>query len=245
MDRKKKDRENLIVTRFISNPSMYEHNLFSGLKSSETPDFSVNVYDREASNKQNVSIEITEVLNPELKQKESAQKRVVNLARDRFNKIRDDKLVVYVNFSNQPIDLKPEDITSLAEELCDFVLDICKRNETLEFRIKTTNKSTLNKCFHSITVKNDEEKGFENWQPFGAFRVPFIKESWFREKIDNKERKINNYYENFDQNWLVLVANFGHESSAFTFDSLKNSYQNSKFDKIYIYEYRPDKVIEL
>lgn len=78
-----------------------------------------------------------------------------------------------------------------------------------EFRVEASGDS-IHRMFRSVTVSN--ENGYENWQPFGSFKVPHIDTSWFTEIIRKKESKIPSYQESFDEKWLVLTANFGKRS---------------------------------
>lgn len=204
---------------------------------SEAPDFILE------TSKSLVSIELTRVINPKLKQRESAQNRIVDNAMKKFKEIRNDILKVYVDYSYQPLKYHNSFLDKLSNDLCNFVLRVCENNEGFGFRISTRDWLQAHEFFQSISITNDTE--FENWQPFGAYVVPHIDETWFKSRIDEKERNLLRYSDNFDQNWLVLNCDFGHESSAFNFNQLKEDYRKSCFDKIYIYQYFRDTVISL
>jgi hypothetical protein len=240
MDKTKKDVEERMLSSFVSNKSLRMR--IAGITPMDPPDFKISRY----VNKQfkEIGVEITRVINPNLKEGESAQERIVNLAHERFKKELSDKLVVYVNFSRTPFSYRSESLNEISNFLFELVKDVAEKNRGYKFRAETK-RIVLHPVFESITIKNDEGYGFENWQPFGAFRVPYIDETWFAEIIRKKELKISGYPESFDEKWLVLISNFGHESSHFEFTNLKKDFRDSPFNRIFIYKYREDEVIKV
>jgi hypothetical protein len=237
MDVAKKASERRILTRFLSNQSLKVK--AAGVRDMDPPDFSFDLFE---NNKfKEVSVELTRVFNPSLKQKEAAQDRIVDTAWNLFKSQRDEHLVVYVVFTRETIPFDNLSMGGIASELFKFVHQIAERNQGCEFRVETKNTRPFNKWIDTITVSNDQ--GFDNWQSFGAFRVPHVEESWFVNLVANKEAKIKNYPKQFDRKWIILVSNFGHESSAFQFNSLKLSFESSLFDKIFLYQYFSDEVI--
>ena len=106
----------------------------------------------------------------------------------------------------------------------ELVKSVVEKNQGFEFRVETKGIA-LNPVFESVTVRNDDDYGFENGQPFGAFKVPYVEESWFADIIKKKEEKIDAYPRTFDERWLVLVANFGGQSSHFQFSNLKKEFE--------------------
>lgn len=227
MTLQKKDAENRILERFVSCKSLGK--IITAIEPSETPDFILKTFEGK------ISVELTNVMNPRLKQREAAQKRIIDDALTAFKKSRNDILKVYVDFTSEPLSYDNQFLNALSDELFQFVIGICEKNEGLEFRISTRNWPQFHKYFKSISVSNS--LNFENWQPFGAYRVPYVEESWFRSRIEDKEQKIAHYSEDFDENWLLLNCDFGHKSSAFRFEQLEHDYANSEFDRIFIYQY--------
>jgi len=242
MDKKKKDFEKRLLTRFISNSSLRMR--ISGLHAleNEPPDFKIKRFVN--GQFKEIGLEITRIINPSLKEIESAQEKTVELARRKFRSELKENLVVYVDFSENPFPFKEKDLQKIAEDLFNLVKTVAENNRGFKFNI-TTDEIKLNPIFRGITIKNDEDYGFENWQPFGAFRVPYIDETWFSSVIERKESKISNYSQAFDEKWLLMIANFGHESSAFQFSNLRAEFQKSKFDRIFIYNWMQDEIIRI
>ena len=75
--------------------------------------------------------------------------------------------------------------------------------------------------------------------------MPYIDENWFADIIRKKELKISGYPEAFQEKWLVLVSNFGHESSHFQFTNIKKEFKKSPFDKIFIFKLRENEIIKV
>jgi len=65
---------------------------------------------------------------------------------------------------------------------------------------------------------------------------------WLQSRILKKEEKIKNYSTSFDENWLLLISDFGTRASASRTDFMDFSVIDSKFDRIYMYNYIPDEV---
>lgn len=72
--------------------------------------------------------------------------------------------------------------------------------------------------------------------------MDYIDIDWLQNVIENKENNISRYPEKYHENWLLLVSDFGTKSSAHRFDHIDFSQIETKFDKVYIYNFMPDKV---
>lgn len=238
MDLKKKQAEKRLFTKFLSNQSL--NHTVSSVCEMDPPDFSFDLF--ENNEFKEVSVELTRIFNPTLKKNEAAQEKIMMLANDKFKKTRDDGLVVYVDFTLELLPLDNKSLNLLANELFEFVNQIAERNEGLSYTVRSLDHPPFHKYFRTLTVSNEDE--YENWQPFGAFMVPYIEENWFLEIVRAKEQKIINYPKKFDKKWIVLLSNFGHQSSSYQF-SIANTFENSPFDKIYIYQYFNDVIIKL
>jgi len=236
----KKKIEERILGNFLSHPSLRLR--VSGITPMDPPDFVIKRYVQKKFKR--ISVELTSVMNPNLKQMESAQKKIVDIAWGNFRKKYNTELVVLVYFSRVPFSMTNNSIKQLGSDLADIVSDIFERNKDCEFRIHT--KRPLSRLeFESINVSNDDSYGIEYWQPHGTFRVPLVDENWFAEIIRKKELKISGYPEEFEEKWLVLLANFGHQSSHFQFTNIKKEFKNSPFDRIFIYKQRENEIIKV
>lgn len=67
--------------------------------------------------------------------------------------------------------------------------------------------------------------------------------SLFLNIIKGKESNLSKYKNDFDENWLVIAANFGTKSSALRFDYINQIEYKSKFDRVFIYKQFEDKII--
>jgi hypothetical protein len=224
----KKEFERHMLQRFISHES---HGLrVKTIDDSETPDFII----RELT--KDISIELTRLILPDLMQVERFQDKLVRLAWGKFKGKYRDKLQVLVNFSNRIIQCSANEIDKYVDHLLQIVETIYLNNKRFEFRISSVGREKpINSFIDSIAVSNDLY--LDNWQPFGAFRVKPVNSDWVKKIITDKESKIELYPEKYDENWLLLLANFGHESSTHEFDYLILENFQSCFDRIYLYKY--------
>lgn len=236
---KKKSEERMLIN-FVSNKSLRLK--ISAISPMDPPDFKMRQYigKRFVS----VGVELTRVLNPDLKKFEAVQESIVRLAWEKFKRIYQDKLEVYVYYSRMPLPLKAAKVKSISDRLAKFVTDALERNAGAWFRIETKAVPGIPEI-ERILIYYDNDQDFENWQPHGAFVVPHIDEIWFSDIIRKKELKIPSYPEAFNKKWLVLVANFGHQSSHYQFSTLKKEFKQSPFDRIFVYKYREDEVIKV
>ncbi len=164
MDKQKKDTEKRTLIRFVSNKSLRLR--IAGITAMDPPDFKMSRYVNKIFKE--IGVEITRVLNPQLKKFESAQHRIVELALLEFKKTHSDNLVVYVDFSNAPFSLEPDSLQNLSISLSKMVKGIVENNRGYLFRVDT-NHALRDSIFENITVSN-EEFDFENWQPVGVLQ---------------------------------------------------------------------------
>jgi hypothetical protein len=175
---------------------------------------------------------------------ESLQDKIVNLAFEKFKEKYTARLTVYVNFLKGPLDAKNGGITRYVNELHDLVEQIYIVNKDYSFRVTTRGrKRPVNKFIDSITVFN--EYNAENWQPFGAFKVNQIDPEWIQANIDQKERNLSKYAAAYQENWLLLVSNFGHKSSTHDYYFLQQRGIQTAFDQVYIYRYMDNTISKL
>lgn len=227
----KKQLELHMLRKFLSHES---HRLrIKSIDESETPDFIIH----EINN--TISIELTRLMVPALVQKEKFQEKLVRLAWAKFRQKYPDKLQVLINFSNAVIKCSASEIDAYADEIARLIESIFLPNRGFEFRVSSIGRDKPSLSYiHSLAVAND--LNLDDWHPFGAFRVSNIDIQWLKTIIQEKENRLSFYKTSFDQNWLLLLANFGHKSSTYEFDYLKLTDYHSKFDRIYLYKYIDD-----
>lgn len=236
MDKAKKEREEFYLSKFVSNPALGM--IISAIKPMDPPDFQIS---RFIDNQfQEIGVELTTVTNPNLKAIEATQDKIVRDAYQLYKNEFKDILRVFVHFRNTTLPGDPKLLNSLSQELFEMIREISIKNMGYEFHLRSNDLFFAHPFFEKIIVSN--ELDFEDWRPFGVFMVPYIDEIWFAEKISRKEEILKTYRDQFEENWLVLLANFGHRSTAFQFPNLKGDFNSSPFDKIFIYNYMPDTI---
>lgn len=226
---KQKDRERILVERFISNPILPDPVV--GIdEGEEPPDFGITML----SGKE-VSIEVTELYDQHLKQRYEFQDKIISLAEEKFLERYGVFLRVLITFSNVPMKGRSGRLDGLVNMIFDYVETIYLNNRYLEFRVSTRDEKPVNKYIKSISINNDMP--FSAWQSFSGFKVDYVDPSWIVERIRRKEKGLMQYSHVRDENWLLLVAGFGSKDSAFRFENLMEAPLVTQFDKIFILEY--------
>jgi hypothetical protein len=231
----KKELELILLKNFISNKDLKL--TVKSIIESESPDFIIEGLSK------NISVELTRLIHPDTIQKEAFQQKLVEIAQSLFQEKYDEELYVLVTFSDIPIKCKGVEIKKYAEDLFKIVEEIYLPNRKHEFHVASERHKPINTYIDHISISNN--KGFENWQPFGAYKVSYIDIDWVKGVIRDKEKNLNSYRHNFKENWLLLIANFGHQSSAHRFSHLKQEKIETKFDKVYLYKYRDEEIFQL
>ncbi|PKB15208.1 hypothetical protein [Flavobacterium sp. 5] len=229
----KKEIERHHLTSFISNEKLKL--LVYGIEDSETPDFIVNI------DKKLISIEHTRLINPHLQKVEQYRERIIKNARIRFEEKYSAKLYLLVTFNN--IILKSGKVAEekYTTEVFTLIENIYLCNKDYEFTIHSKNrKAKVSELIESFSV--DNTRNFSNWQHFGAYLVDWVDMEWLKDVIEKKENNIERYQKQFYENWLLLVSDFGTKASSHRFDRIDYSGIKTKFDKIYLYSFRADKI---
>ncbi len=186
----KKELERYLLEKFISNESLSLR--IKKIEESETPDFIIHELNK------TFSIELTRLIHPHLIEIESLQEKIVNLALEKFKNKYTAKLTVYVNFLKVPLDGKGDGISSYVNDLYQIVEQIYLPNESYAFKVTSLGrKRPVNWFIDSITVTNEEN--FENWQPFGAFKVNQIDPNWIKDVIEQKEKNLFKYRDQYKE----------------------------------------------
>jgi hypothetical protein len=231
----KKERELILLKDFISNESLGLR--VKSIVESETPDFIVKEL------KKDISIEVTELIHPKLREKEVFREKLIDRAHKIFKEKYDDELYVLISFSNVPIKSKGKEFEEHANDLFKKIEDIYLPNKDYKFDISTERDRYRTSFIDTISVSNN--RNLENWQSFGAFKVNSVDKVWIDKIILDKESMIKNYSNTVNEHWLLMVSNFGFKSDTHTFHYLLQNEFESKFDKIFIYKYRDKEILEL
>lgn len=229
----KKEIERHHLTSFISNDKLKL--LVYGIEDSETPDFIVKI------DKKLISIEHTRLINPLLQKVEQYRNRIIENARIRFEEKYSAKLYLLITFNNVILESGKIAEKKYSDEVFILIENVYLCNKDYEFSIHSKKqKLKVSELIESFSV--DNTYNFSNWQHFGAYLVEWIDMKWLKQVIENKENNIERYQKEFDENWLLLVSDFGTKASSHRFDIIDYSGIKTKFDKIYLYSFRADTI---
>lgn len=229
----KKQIERYELEKFISNEDL-KLRVYS-IKNSETPDFIVNI------DKRHISIEHTRLINPNLKEVERYREKIIKSAQKKFNEKYSVDLYVLITFKNVKLEGGRIAEKNYTEEVFNLIEKIYLNNKEFEFSIHSkNNKYSATKHIESFSVYNTRK--MNHWQHFGAWKVDWIEKDWLKSIISKKETNIKNYPEKFEENWLLLVSNFGTKASSNRTDFMDFSDIKSDFDKIFIHNFIEDKI---
>lgn len=233
MDKKKLiERKELI--KFISNEKipLRVYNILD----SETPDFILKMINKE------ISIEHTRLIKPKLQQTEKYKERIVENAQKIFEeKYPFEKLYVMITFNNIPLKGGQRAQENYTNEILTLIEQIYLNNKSFDFSLSS--KMSIESLTHTIeSINIDNIQKFSCWQSFDSFIVEQIDVEWLKQVIQKKGDNIGKYKSSFDENWLLLVADLGSKASSHRIDLMDFSLIQSKFDKIYFYEYRADEI---
>jgi hypothetical protein len=232
---KKKDQEEYIIKKFISHKKL---NLpVFAVIGNETPDFIIK------GPQGTYSIELTRLIDPEIKETEVLQEKIVNGARELFIKKYEENLRVWVTFNDLPITLTKKNESIYYNELFEIVERVYLSNK--DFQFETKSKKQINPTHHIEDIYISNKAGFCNWQTFGAFIVSRPDFKIIDDVINSKEKGLNKYKQDFKENWLVIAANFGKRSGAYDFLFIDDYKANTKFDKVFIYNLRENEIINI
>lgn len=230
---KKKQIERYQLEKFVSNENLKL--LIFNIENTETPDFEVNI------NKRLISIEHTRLINPQLKEVEIYRDKIIKLAQKRFEEKYTDKLYALITFNNIVLEGGKIAEKTYVDEVYNLIEGIYLNNKSFEFRIHSKRyRKKVSKIIDRFSVDNTQN--FSHWQHFGAYLVEWIDTNWLKTIINKKEQNIVKYSKKYDENWLLMVSDFGTKASAIRADNIDFSFIESKFDKIYIYSFIADEV---
>lgn len=228
---KKKQLERKQLEKFISNEKM--NFLVYDITDSETPDFIANI------NQKSVSIEHTMFIEQSKQQVERYKESVIKAAQSLFNNKYDEDLYVLATLDDYAVRIGKK--ADHINEIFKLVEEIYLANHRFEFDVSSRMLTDrISNLIEYISINNTYR--FNHWQHFGAYTVDKIDEQRLLKVIAKKENNLIKYANNFEENWLLLVANFGNEASSTDLGYSQQLDIKSKFDKIYLYSYMQDSV---
>jgi hypothetical protein len=181
----------------------------------------------------NVGVEITKLINQEIKWEEAVRRKVIEDAEVLYIQSGFEEVEVLVTFMPLPISQEPKPrLTSISLEILNLVnVARLKGSETnlVEFERPFITSSHIDR----ISVL--WESGFEGWQQFGAHKVDGIQEDDIESVLAKKDQRLEMYQSNYDQTWLLMVIPAGGKSSAFNFDGIGDLKVGARFNKVYAF----------
>ena len=232
LQRPKRETERIICEQFIESYFRKKVDIYQ--LPSDPPDFTFTSDDHE------ISVELTRLIMPQVKQKEAAQKRIVELAHAKFKSTSDLQLRVSVTFSRRGIEYSNKFMDSQADEISKNVFRICQETDDIDSIIYKNSKRPFNEYIDTLWVSSLNK--FESWELINAFRVPHTDNEFIQKQINKKAEKLSSYEKKFDENWLLIASNLGYLSSAMRFDFIEPNLNRKNFDKIFLYEARSKEI---
>lgn len=232
MNQRKKQIERYHLERFISNESLKL--VVFAITEDERPDFSLKLKDRQ------ISIEHTRLLNPDLQEKEQYKDKIIKSAQKLFENKYREKLYTLITFHDDVIQSGKKNQESYVNHVFSTIEEIYLNNKNFEFHLSSKRMDNISDLIENIDINN--KLNFSHWQHFGAYSVEMIDKEWFIDVIKRKEQNISKYVNKFDENWLLLVSDFGTEASTKSFAGFDFSEITTQFDKVYLYSFMPNSI---
>jgi hypothetical protein len=234
---KKKDIERRYLNSFLKTLELE----VKSIEDSETPDFILQ------TDKQTISIELTRLINQDLKIVEEFRNSVIRRAHEDFKLRYGKSLYCLIGLRNIKLgatrSARTEQIEKYSAKLFDRVERIYLDNSNKEFDVTLEHINDADDILTRLHAKTSDD--FDHWQYFGAHRVDWIEMNWFIKRIKEKEAKIDQYRQVFDENWLLLISNTGTKPSAHRFDFLDFSQVDAKFEKVFVYKSIENRIITI
>ena len=236
----KKQIERKYIENFLTRKNLGLE--IKSIEDSETPDFVLRTMDK------SISVEMTKLIDIDLKFIEEFRKSVIGTANKTFREKYDKELYCLIELLNIRLGEKrlerQHQIEKYGAKLFERVEKIYLDNHSnTDFEVTIEDINDFDDIVTRLHVKTSE--GFDHWQYFGAHRVDGINMEWLIKRIKEKEEKINNYRQSFDENWLLFISNTGTKPTAHRFDLSDFSQIKTKFEKVFVYKSMEDNVIEI
>ena len=185
--------------------------------------------------------------------------KIMRLAEQNFRRQTDLKLYVSVSFAcsyglvtKEPFFLSNRDIGHLSTFISEFVTHrIPPSGEHWCFEHYDSHRNAFNfpydKKIRSIAIVNCDHKVSQPcWTHTESGVVPQVYESQaFGEILKKKNQKPSNYLKDYYQIWLLMVEDQWNQATYFDFEDSEKPTVSSPFDRIFIFRYLTEEVIEL
>lgn len=230
---KKKLIEKRQLERFISNPEFKSK--VTAIHEGETPDFIIEIDDKK------ISVELTQLIKPNLKQYEEFRKSIIDEAASQFINKYEAKLNCYFTFLNIELDGGPVMFKKFSQELFRTVEKIYLENTSTEINVELKNENLKSDFLKRVHVSSI--LGYYCWQHISAHKVDQADVDKIKLIIENKENNISKYRESFEENWLLIVSNIGNKSSSNHYDFLDFRGIETKFERVFAFKDMDNEII--
>ncbi|MBN8837203.1 MAG: hypothetical protein J0I09_08090 [Sphingobacteriia bacterium] len=206
---------------------------------SETPDFILQ------SPRKKISLEVTTLIDPELKKKESLKEKIVRQAREKAGGKYPDGLHVHVSFASEDIICRANEIDRYAENICSIVDDIYTKNDVKNATgFPSFTQEFTDGLISSVSVWPNQKQ--THWSTEQSFAFAWIDPDALVKRIREKETILKKYAKHFNENWLLLVANLWDESSSYDFTNIKKRVAlSTPFHRVCIYQWMDNRFVKL
>jgi hypothetical protein len=247
-ENKKKAREKFLLDRFIEHQGITP----TSIETPEPPgpDFSIEIDDCK------VGIELTEIFvrspksgarpqSSDLPQAvESRPERIVSGAREAYFQRNNPPVLVNIVFSNLDSIEKKEQIEEVAHLIAREVEDMASETLLTADRRPNFNTNGGNLLFESVAfihIYGVPELRFARWDFPKVGLVSRLTAKHLQDRIDAKEKKMNQYTRNGDEIWLLMVADTTRTSQKFRHPpDFSPETLSSRFSKTFYYCYGAD-----
>lgn len=237
MDNIKEERKE--IRSFIKK---FDRSLLDSLFYADKPDAMLIIDEKK------IGLEHTRIYQPKLDKRNNVQHQevllddIVTNSKHNFNKKYNlpdiDVLLIFetnywINvhqerFSNKEVERLSEDISMFVYE------NLPSKGDTFECEIPDFDK--LPKGVTSITIHHSISENVAEWRRAKGGFIPFIHKNYIQEMLNNKNEKLRDYQNSFEEYWLLLVGtNFKYERNTKIYEEdLEKTYQTA-FDRVFLF----------
>lgn len=217
------------------------------IENDESPDFNFIT-----DNGTKIGIEIREVFHPNIttskyspQQNASQFDLIIKMTRKQYEKKSKTPLHVIFTFNDQ-INGNRKVLKNLANTLADLIHKNVNIQDYSTQYTSIIKRDSLPNEISSISILYYPYIFSSVWSGGLPQFLPKLSITHLQNIIDEKEKKIPFYKQNYKILWLVLVIDNGLRTTSFTDNSDINNHQfQSTFENIYLYKYIERKVIKL
>lgn len=205
----------------------------------ESPDFIL------FNNKKRISVELTALINEEIKASESLKNKIVEQAKGKFEHFYPKGLHVDIGFTEGKLECRSNQINEYVNQIGELVAHVFDKNNVASI----TNYARFEELFEqklitSITLFPNQKNSY--WSTGHSYAFPHIQTDKIISIVKIKEKILSGYANSFNQNWLLLITNLCEESSSFDFSGIKKNLSlQTSFHQVFIFQVMEKRFIRL